>query len=178
MARGYLAAQVERLDRAHQRFEWKRTGIPSASLEQMIVDPQTPSQGEVETAQPDIAGLTERAATIVSERFPNVGLHDINSLVQHEVNSRREEIAKIEKKERRIYPYSTRLRRSFPRFEYMPELQRSALPLPQQQDISQPPTFVEGGAEVGPPNNAEKTPRFQNVRKCLYTSKLLLSNIC
>jgi hypothetical protein len=81
---------VERLDRAHQRFEWKRTGIPSASLEQMIVDPQSPGQGDVDTAQPDIAGLTERAATIVSERFPKFGMQDINSLVQQEFQSRRE----------------------------------------------------------------------------------------
>ena len=173
-----FGALVERLDRAHQRVEWERTGTPSASLEQMIVNPESPSRGPVDTAQPDIAGLAERAATIVSERFPNVGLHDVNSLVLHELNSRREEITGIEIRERRMpqnmYPFLPP--RSYSRFQDVTEVQRSTIPW--QQDISQPPTFVEGGTKVGSLKyNAKKTPRFQDVRKCPCTSKLLLFNV-
>ena len=145
---------VEGLDRAHQRLEWVNCiGKSSATLEHMILSPQSPSQ-QVDAGQPNTERLTARAATIVSERFPAFDFHDIRSMVEQEIEKRRLEIVKIEEAERELPQGS-----AFPRFEYMPELQRDldSQYIPRSQPIK---AYVDAAPL---PHQAEETSQFIKV---------------
>jgi len=107
---------VEGMNPAHQGLGWDEgsSGDPWEILEQLLRDQASPSQ-EDDTRGADLKRFVEQTVSIVCDKFSDVEIGDIRSMVEEEVEERRGEIIAIEDAELRL----AREENPIPRFSWL-----------------------------------------------------------